>query len=255
MIKGLSCPNGQNNLITTLSSADRALIEPHLKRVTLNKDTVLEELNTPVRLVYFLTSGVGSTVASSQAKHHIEVGLFGYEGMSGTAVVMHSGHSPYKTFMQIGGAGLTIATDKLQDLMQRSPSLQHHLLRYVESLRVQTSWTALSNGTSKLEERLARWLLMCHDRISGDTVNLTHQFLSIMLGVRRAGVTVATHVLEGKGLIRAKRGEIIILDRDGLVDEAAGTYGIPETEYERLIGFSPAVFSNNKDQDINAFRV
>jgi CRP-like cAMP-binding protein len=101
----------------------------------------------------------------------------------------------------------------------------------------QTSQTALSNGQSKLEERLARWLLMCHDRINGDTVELTHEFLSVMLGVRRAGVTVGTHVLEGKGLIRASRGGITILDREGLEEEAQGFYGVPEASYARLIGF------------------
>lgn len=237
MAKGLACPSGQNNLISTLSSADRALIEPYLKSVKLDKETILESPNGPISHVYFLTSGVGSTVASSKTGRRIEVGLFGLEGMSGTAVVMQSGYSFHKTFMQIGGEGLALESDILQDLMHQSPSLQRHMLRYVQTLLTQTSRTALSNGQSKLEERLARWLLMCHDRISGDLINLTHEFLSIMLGVRRAGVTVATQVLEGKGLIRANRGQITILDRDGLTIEAQDSYGIPEAEYARLIGF------------------
>jgi len=237
MSKGLSCPYGQSNLISTLSSADRALIEPQLKPVDLARETVLEEADTPIRRVYFLISGVGSTVASTRNGSSIEVGLFGLEGMSGTAVVMQSGHSTHKTFMQVGGDGLCIEADSLRDLMERSPSLQRHLLRYVQTLLTQTSQTVLSQGHSRLEERLARWLLMCHDRISGDTMSLTHVFLSIMLGVRRAGVTVATQVLEGKGLIRAHRGKIIILDRAGLEDIAKEIYGVPEAEYARLIGF------------------
>ena len=237
MTKGLVCPYGQNNLISTLSDADRSLIEPHLTPVQLGKGVVLEEPDTPIKQVHFLMSGVGSTVASDKNGRRIEVGLFGLEGMSGTPVVMHSGFSAHMTFMQIGGDGLAIEADSLRDLMQNSPSLQHHLLRYVQVLLMQTGRTALSNGQSKLEERLARWLLMCHDRISGDMINLTHEFLSIMLGVRRAGVTIATQVLEGKGLIRAKRGQIVILDRDGLQEEAQGSYGIPEAEYTRLIGY------------------
>ena len=241
MTKGLSCPFGQNNLIHTLSSADRALIEPHLAPVKMGKGFVLEEPNKPVRLAYFPTSGVGSTVAFSKSGRRIEVGLFGCEGMSATAVVLQTAQSSHETFMQVGGAGLAIEADRLRDLLEESPSLQRHLLRYVQALMTQTSQTALSNGQAKLEERLARWLLMCHDRSSGNEIELTHEFLSVMLGVRRAGVTVGTHVLEGKGLIRANRGRIHILDREGLESEAQDSYGVPEAEYARLIGFEPPV--------------
>lgn len=237
MAKGFSCPVGQNNLISTLSVTDRALIGPHLKSVKLGKGAVLEEANTPISRAYFLTSGVGSTVASSKNGRRIEVGLFGFEGMSGSTVVLQGGHSSDESFMQIAGDGLEIEADVLQDLFQQSPSLQRHLLRFVQALQTQTAQTALANGQYKLEERLARWLLMCHDRISGDSMNLTHEFLAIMLGVRRAGVTVGTHLLEGKGLIQAERGRITILDREGLEDEAQDSYGIPEAEYARLISF------------------
>lgn len=237
MPKGLICPFGQNNLIHTLSGADRALIEPHLKPVRLDRETVLEVPDEPFELAYFLTSGVGSTVAFSKKGRRIEVGLFGCDGMSATPVVLQTAYSSHETFMQISGAGLAIEADRLRDLLEQSSSLQRHFLRYVQALMTQTSQTALSNGQSKLEERLARWLLMCHDRISGDRMELTHEFLSVMLGVRRAGVTVGTHLLEGKGLIRASRGEIIILDREGLEHEAQESYGVPEAEYTRLIGF------------------
>lgn len=213
------------------------MIGPHLESVKLSRGAVLDKANMLTTRVYFLTSGVGSTVASSKNGRHIEVGLFGLEGMSGSTVVLQAGQSSDKSFMQIGGEGLMIEADRLQDLIQQSPSLQRHLLRYVQAQQTQTGQTALANGRSKLEERLARWLLMCHDRICGDSMNLTHEFLSIMLGVRRAGVTVGTHLLEGKGLIRAERGRITILDREGLEDEAQDSYGVPEAEYARLIGF------------------
>ncbi|EDQ03596.1 hypothetical protein OIHEL45_16531 [Sulfitobacter indolifex HEL-45] len=199
----------------------------------------LEKPGEPIELVYFLKSGVGSTVAFSKNGRRIETGLFGYDGMSGTAAVLQTGHASHKTFMQVAGEGMVIEPSRLQDLMEQSPSFQDHLLRYVQAMMTQTSQTALSNGQAKLEERLARWLLMCHDRISGNEMDLTHEFLSIMLGVRRAGVTVGTHILEGKGLIRAKRGKIILLDREGLEAEAQDSYGTPEAEYTRLIGFHP----------------
>ncbi|MCR8826358.1 Crp/Fnr family transcriptional regulator [Pseudosulfitobacter koreensis] len=237
MPKRLICPFGQNNLLHTLSAADRTLIEPHLQHVDMDRRMVMEGPNKPVEHIYFLKSGVGSTVASSESGRRIEVGLFGCEGMSGTSVVLQTAHSSFEVFMQISGEGFAIEADKMRGLLEQSPSMQRHLLRYVQTLMTQTSQTALSNGQCKLEERLARWLLMCHDRINGDVMELTHEFLSVMLGVRRAGVTVAIHMLEGKGLIRARRGEIVILDREGLENDAQNSYGVPETEYARVIGF------------------
>ena len=149
---------------------------------------------------------------------------------------MDTGQTPQEIVMQVGGRGLAIKAGRLRDLIASRPSVQRILLRYVQVLATQTAHTALSNGQSKLEERLARWLLMCHDRIGGDEMELTHDFLSIMLGVRRAGVTVGTHLLEGKGMIRATRGMIRILDREGLEELAEASYGVPEREYERLMG-------------------
>ena len=236
MPKAFSCPIGESNLISTLSEGDRALLKPHLTPVKMDARMTLEEPGKPIERVYFLKSGVGSTVAFSNNGRRIETGLFGCEGMSGTAAVLQTGHASHETFMQVAGEGLAIESGRLQDAMEQSPPLQRHLLRYVQAMMTQTSQTALSNGQAKLEERLARWLLMCHDRISGNEMYLTHEFLSIMLGVRRAGVTVGTHLLEGKGLIRATRGRIGILDREGLEAEAQDSYGKPEAEYARLIG-------------------
>lgn len=203
------------------------------------KGVSLEEPGEPIRRVYFPRTGVGSTVAMIENGRPIEVGLFGHEGMSGTAIVMQSEYSTQRTFMQIAGDGWSIDAKRLRDLLEQSSTLRRHLLRYVQTLMTQVSHTALSNGHSKLEERLARWLLMCHDRIKGDTMYLTHEFMSVMLGVRRAGVTVGVHNLEGKGLIRAYRGQILILDRPGLESEAQGSYGVAEAEYAGLIGFDP----------------
>lgn len=239
MIKGPFCPIGQNNLLYTLNGAHRALLQPHLDPVLLDLAAVLEVPDKPPGLVYFLTSGVGSTVATSVNGRKIEVGLFGRDGMSGLSVILQGDQPGNETFMRIAGGGLAIDADIFRDLLKQHPTLQSHFLRYVQAIFMQTCHTALSNGQSRLEERLARWLLMCHDRIVVNTMNLTHEFLSIMLGVRRAGVTVGTHLLEGRGLIRASRGQITILDRQGLENEAQDSYGIPESEYKRLIGCEP----------------
>jgi CRP-like cAMP-binding protein len=156
--------------------------------------------------------------------------------MTGTALLLGITSTPNELRVQIPGHGLQIGSERLRELLSQSRSLQQHLLMFVQALLIQTTQTALSNKNASLEERLARWLLMCHDRVEGDRLILTHEFMSAMLGVRRAGVTVGTQILEGKGLIRANRGEIIILDREGLEEEAGGSYGVAEAEYTRLFG-------------------
>lgn len=236
MSKHLTCPDGQNNLIFTLSDADRALLESHLTPTDLDRRKVLEEPDTAIRHVYFPIAGIGSTIARGSEGRRIEAGLFGREGMSGMPILMETDRTPHETFMQVAGHGLVIAADAFRGVLEESPSIGRHFLRFVQAMAIQTAHTALSNGQAKLEERLARWLVMCHDRIDGDEMALTHEFLAVMLGVRRAGVTVGTHILEGKGMIRAGRGSIVILDREGLEDEARQSYGVPEKEYERLFG-------------------
>ena len=120
-----------------------------------------------------------------------------------------------QTFIQVEGEGLVISAEALREAMEQSRSLERAFLSFVHSFLNQTTRTALSNGTATLEERLARWLLMANDRLGGDSVPLTHEFLSLMLGVRRAGVTVALHFLEQRGIIQLARKHIVILDREG----------------------------------------
>ncbi|MBM3603573.1 MAG: Crp/Fnr family transcriptional regulator [Alphaproteobacteria bacterium] len=198
---------------------------------------VLEEPGQPIGRVFFPVSGVTSMIVSgSRNQRRIEAGLFGSEGMSGTSILLGAMSTPNELRIQVPGHGLQIRTETLRELLQKSPSLQQHFLKFIQALFIQTSHTALSNKNGSLEERLARWLLMCHDRVEGDRLLLTHEFIALMLGARRAGVTEGTQILEGKGVIRARRGEITILDRDGLEEEAGGSYGVPEAEYERLFG-------------------
>src|SRR4030095_1660525 len=165
--------------------------------------------------VYFIERGFASVVANGTGRS-IEVGLIGGEGMTGLAVVMGTDRSPHDTFMQVAGGGQRISSAKLRGAMEQSPALHRSFLRYGHAFVVQTAQTALANGRSKIEERLARWLLMAQDRLGGDEVPLTHEFLSVMLGVRRPGVTVALNLLEKQGLIRRMRGGVAILNRTAL---------------------------------------
>ncbi len=116
------------------------------------------------------------------------------------------------------------------------PVFSNLLARYIQAFGSQISFTALSNAVHSIDERLARWLLMCHDRVDGDEIALTHEFISLMLAVRRPSVTTALHVLEGYKLIRSERGRITIRDRQALETFAGDAYGKPEQEYSRLIG-------------------
>ncbi|WP_410217133.1 Crp/Fnr family transcriptional regulator [Paracoccus sp. (in: a-proteobacteria)] len=241
MPKRLPRPDGRNHLISTLSSGDQALLQPHLSVVTLEQGATLEQPGQPITHIVFPVSGVTSIIVTGGKKtHRIEAGLFGREGMSGTSILLGTDSTPNELLVQIPGHALKISTEQLGALVTQSPSLHQHLLLFVQATLIQTTQTALSNKHNSLEERLARWLLMCHDRVEGDLLNLTHEFMSFMLGTRRAGVTVATQILEGKGLIRAKRGAVTILDREGLEEEAGGAYGVPEAEYVRLLGSSGA---------------
>ena len=144
--------------------------------------------------------------------------------MTGLAIVLGSDRSPNENVMQVAGEASRISSDKLRTAMQQSSSLYGSFLSFVHSFIVQTSNTALSNGTASIEERLARWLLMAHDRLEGDEIPLTHEFLSLMLGVRRPGVTVALNYLERTAVIRLSRGQSFVVDREGLKASANGTY-------------------------------
>jgi len=224
----------QNRLLNSLGPGDLARLRPLLKLVDLPMGTGLEEPNEPIEWVYFFESGIGSVVAGEGAR--IEVGLIGREGMSGLAIVMGDDRSVNSTFIQGVGAGYRIGAKEFRRVLQKCKTLRLSLLRYAQVFSTQVAQTAVANGRAKLEARLARWLLMAHDRFDHEAFPFTHKFLALMLGVRRPGVTVALHFLEGYGLIKATRGLIAVIDRKGLEAHSDASYGVPEAEYERLIG-------------------
>jgi CRP-like cAMP-binding protein len=219
--------SSKNRILSRLSADDKALLRPDLEPVELAMRQVLEVPNKPIKHSYFIEYGLASVVASNGHKQ-LEVGLIGCEGMTGLPIVLGNDRSPTENFMQVPGNGLRIAADKLREAIARSRSLELALLGFAHEFMNQTARTALSNGTATLEERLARWLLMANDRLKGNEVPLTHEFLSLMLGVRRAGVTVALHYLEQRALISLARKQIVITDRKGLKAAANGTYHEPE---------------------------
>ena len=225
-----------NRLLASLPASDFEMLRPSLKRVELEARQVLEQPRQPIADIYFVQSGLVSVVGTTHPDHRIEVGMVGHEGMTGLGVVLGDDRSANETLVQSAGIALRISAEALRGAMQQSPRLTALLLRYAHVFLLQGSQTALANGRGKLDERLSRWLLMWHDRLGGDDLIITHEFLALLLGVRRQGVTETLHALEGGGLIRSSRSLIKILDRDGLQTAANGFYGTPEAEYDRSIG-------------------
>ena len=225
-----------NRLLSRLTAPDLGLLRPHLKDVDLPLRKRLETPRKIIEQIYFPESGFVSVVADGVANQRVEVGMIGLEGMTGLAVLLGTDRSPNETFVQNAGKGLRMPATELRKAMERSGTLRSHLLLYAHAFLVQATQTARANSRSKLEERLARWLLMAHDRLGTDDLVITHEFLSMMLGVRRPGVTVGLNLLERAALIRIHRGVISIIDRTGLKRAANGAYGVAEAEFSRLFG-------------------
>jgi CRP-like cAMP-binding protein len=215
-----------NIILSRLARADLRLLEPHLQDVDLPVRTQLEARKRRVAHVCFLQNGLATVVANGG----MEVGMIGREGMTGLSAVLDgngSSRAVHETFVQIAGNGLRMPADSLLQAMDASVSLRRVLLRYVHAFMIQITQTALANGYGKIEERLARWLLMAADRTDGSALPLTHEALANMLGVRRSGVTVALQGMERAGHIAHTRGTITVLDREALQKSSNGTYMRP----------------------------
>jgi CRP-like cAMP-binding protein len=229
-----SNPSPSNTLLKTLSAEDQVLIAPHLERVSIKRGDLLAAAGEPITYVYFPYEGLISIIARMQDGKPLEVGMVGREGVTGTSIVLGDFSAMNEVRVQIGGAAARIPSAVLPSLVAKSPSLQAVFLRYVQVLMSQVAQTAAASVHLTVQGRLARWLLMVHDRVGSDQFNLTHELLAVMLGVRRPGVTVAMHVLEGQHLIRSTRARVQIVDREGLEALVSTSYGIPEGLYRRL---------------------
>lgn len=229
-------PLSDNGILLRLTPEDRAELEPHLEAVDLPLRRRVSFTDTPIEHVYFPTSGIVSIVTHVRRDVPIEIGIVGREGMTGLPALLGAGSAPNESFVQAAGAGWRIETARMREAMTHSPALTQLVLLFIHAFMMQTAFSVLANGRASLTERLARWLLMSQDRVGGDMLPLTHELLSIMLGVRRAGVSTALRDLEELGLVARNRGNIAIIDRDGLAEAADGYYGPPEREYDRLFG-------------------
>ena len=223
-----------NRLLAALAPEDFTLIEPKLERVPLTLQSVLIKAHQPITHAFFPETGIVSTIANTD-EGNIEVGLVGREGFVGVSIILGTDRTPHTSLVQGAGEALRISTEDLRAAVEARPSITKPLMLYTQALIVQIAQTAYANAMFNIEARLARWILMTQDRASSNELLLTHDFLAAMLGVRRPGVTTATHALEGIGSIRAKRGRITVRDREKLLELAGDAYQVAEDEYERLM--------------------
>ncbi|GJE56943.1 hypothetical protein EKPJFOCH_3453 [Methylobacterium thuringiense] len=205
-----------------------------MESVPLDLQKLIIEPHKPIEHVYFVETGIISMLADA-GEGRVEVGMIGREGLAGLPALLGAVQSPFAYLVQGAGTAQRIRTDALHRVIQERPSLIRLFSLYAAAMMAQIAQTTYANANFTLESRLARWILMVQDRTDGDELLITHEFLSLMLSVRRPGVTSATHVLEGIGAISAKRGRIIVRDREKLQDLADGAYEVAEHEYERLM--------------------
>lgn len=223
----------KNQIIRSLPSAEFSVLSACLEPVEFKARDVVVRANAPVRHVFFPDSGQISVLASAGGADAIEVAMIGREGMTD---MISAGRCPMQAVVQYPGSGHRLDAERFDATIWASSALARLVLKFERCLLTQVAFNALSHGRFTVPQRLARWLLMVHDRADHDEVPVAHEFMAWMLGVRRAGITEALAKLRSAGAIRTGRGKIAILSRSKLKEEAAGSYGRPESEYATAFG-------------------
>jgi CRP-like cAMP-binding protein len=231
----------ENRLIELLPRKDRENLLARCESVQLVLSEVLCERSTPTRYVYFPVDGFISLVARIDAHPGIEVGMVGREGMVGAQLVLGVLTAPLHALVQGAGAAWRIDTAAFRHELAASTALRNGLNRYLYVLMEQFAASAACLRYHQIGPRLARWLLMSQDRAHADHFHITQEFLAYMLGVRRVGVTLAAGVLQDCGLITYHRGELSVLDRNGLESAACGCYAADQRSYADAIVGAPAL--------------
>jgi CRP-like cAMP-binding protein len=213
-----------NILLGAFTPEDLRLLKPHLREVTLQQGTLLHEQGERIEHVYFPHQGLVSLLAVMHHGHAVETATIGREGAIGWLTAFGPRRSHARAVVQVAGTASRIASPRFRAAVEKSATMRHVLAVYGERMLIQVQQTAACNALHDVEARLSRWLLEARDRLDSDTIELTHEFLSQMLGVRRTTVTVVAHMLQQAGLIRYRRGHINIVDRRGLEARACECY-------------------------------
>jgi CRP-like cAMP-binding protein len=225
-----------NRLLGLLPRRDYERLRPHLHRVPLEYRQSLYRAHKPIGFVYFIETGVGSLVNTMANGEASEVGTIGNEGMVGLPLVLGDDRAPTSVYIQVPGIGLGMKASQFKKELARSASMRTVMVHYAHAFFNQVAQSAACNQFHSIERRCCRWMLMTHDRMQSDEFLLTQEFLAMMLGVLRTGVTIAAGALQRAGLIRYKRGNVTIVDRRGLISRSCECYGVSKREFDRLLG-------------------
>lgn len=216
----------KNVILLSVPSAEYALLRPHLEHVELPQQLILQEAGQRIDFAYFPNEGLVSLVVLTRDGRSVEIGIVGKEGMIGTPLAVGLRQGPYRAITQISGQALRIKSAALEEILQSAPELRLILNRYVLIQGLQIAQIAACNRLHEIEQRLARWLLMCQDRIDSDLLPITHEFLAQMLGTGRPSVSLAAGILQRAGLIENLRGTVKILNRPQLEESACECYRV-----------------------------
>jgi CRP-like cAMP-binding protein len=225
-----------NRLLGLLPPRDYKRLRPHLQRIPLEYRDSLYRAHKPLGFVYFIETGVGSLVNTMANGQAAEVGTIGNEGVVGLPLLLGDDRALTSVYIQVPGVGLRMKATVFKKELERSASMRAVMLRYAHAFFNQVAQSAACNQFHSLQQRCCRWLLMTHDRMQSDAFLLTQEFLAMMLGVQRTGVSAAAGGLQRAGLIRYKRGNVTILDRRGLIKRSCECYGVSKKEFDRLLG-------------------
>jgi CRP-like cAMP-binding protein len=235
MAAGQSTDAFANVILAKLSQASLQELRPQLQRVELEIKKVIFEPNRSIKDVYFVEVGMISVVSAMNNGDMIEVGTIGKEGMAGAFLLFGIKSAPYKYFVQIAGHGYRMDAKEFKNVAGREGELYDLVMRYQAAFQTQTMQCAACNGLHSIQQRCCRWILMSQDRVNSEVVPLTHEFLGLMLGVRRASVTEVLRPLQERDLIQSKRGEITILDRKGLESGSCECYRLIMDQHKQLL--------------------
>jgi CRP-like cAMP-binding protein len=224
----------ENCILAALPRAEQDHLAGQMKPVTLKQHDSLSQPGEESGYVYFLEKGIASVVTHLKGGATVEVGVVGREGMVGLPLVIGTGSMPFHFLVQIAGHGYRVKAELMAQLFQRSSVFREKILNLLHAQLVQTAQTAACNRRHEVAERLARWLLSCRDRCDSVDVNLTQEFLGLMLGAPRTTVTLAATALQDAELIKYSRGRVKILNHKRLEKAACECYCLVRDEFERL---------------------
>lgn len=226
----------ENRLLAALPRKDYNRLVAQMARVPLAFAEVLYEPGDPINTVYFPNNAIVSLLSTVEDRSTLEVGIIGNEGMVGISVMLGVKTSPHRALVQGEGSAMRMKAAAFRKEVSGDGALQKLLHRHTHALMTQIAQSAACNRFHQVDARLARWLLMMHDRVGSDEFRLTQQFLSDMLGVRREGVTYAARALQKNKLISYSRGHLTVLNRAGLEATACKCYSLIKAEYDSFLG-------------------